>query len=187
MSKKIRKNIVLYNLAGALFSDSLDVTMKDEEGGYIAITPEKDFSNRSIKVRLRNLSTVEVIVDYHVLPYSSKMADKRHAIKTARDIFDFYHDIMAGNYTKVAPVNQGKKLERLGIYYQNSTKRQAVVITATRSFDFYTFGHNAASLLLKFSRELDGLTYLIEDDVKHDPAKNRWNTIVEVGDPWWKH
>lgn len=156
-----------------------------DSNGITIIDP--DFGNRPILVKMNGSSKVTVVVEYLALNYGKSVNDRRDVVKTAKDIFDFFHDLRSGVTLRMSDAVKGAYVPALGLYYSNHHNRKAVVLTSTREFDFDHFFFSASEELLKLSHALDGLTSLIRKDVESGDKNTRWDKEVLVGKNWWRH
>lgn len=154
---------------------------------YVLISNDKDLSERSTFISLDNLKTVKVIIEYHSYDYSTSLEDRRNAIKTAKDIFDFITDLKIGNYDKISKVIRNEKVPNVSLYYSNNSKNNRVVVTSTRRYDYTDFIINHSKILLEHTKDLDQLTKLIALDNEAEGGDLRWNLAVPVDKHWWRH
>lgn len=148
---------------------------------------DSQYRDRPIHISMDNLDLVKVVIIYHKYQYDNTLADRRNAIKTARDVFDFYHDMQTGNYEKVSESLHGKVLPKLSLYYQNSPSINSVVITATMRYNYSEFLFNCHSILAELTSRLDTFTTLIAEDNEGAGRHKRWEKEVAINKNWWSH
>lgn len=148
---------------------------------------DNQFRGRQIKISMDNLELVNVTVTYHQYQYDKTLEDRRNAIKTAKDIFDFYHDMQTGHYDDVSKTLHGTKLPKLSLYYRNLTTTNTVAVTVTVRYSYTDFLFNYSDLLLDVSNKLDILTQTIAKDMEGEGRKLRWEKEVMVSKNWWAH
>lgn len=168
-----------------------------QKSGIVAIPTHLDnthltvqdgqYRNRLIHISMDNLDLVKVVIVYHHYQYDKTLEDRRNAIKTARDIFDFYHDMQTGNYEKVSPELHGRVLPKLSLYYQNSPTNNSVMVTATMRYSFSEFLFNTHSILTELTSRLDVFTNLIAEDNQGTGRHKRWELEVAIDRNWWRH
>lgn len=181
--KKRQKTHSLYQ---KLYNDGITCLPTHFNNVYFTVF-DKDFGNRNIHISLVNLSQVKVVIKFHELKYNNTLDDRRNAIKTAKDIFDFFVDMRRKEYDQVSKAVQGEFVGPIGLYYSNSTKEEKVIITATRTYEFDEIYFGAGEELLRFSRELDHFTNLIKRDVESGEENVRWDKEVVISKQWWRH
>lgn len=145
------------------------------------------FRGRTIKISMDTLELVNVTVTYHSYNYDKTLDDRRNAIKTAKDIFEFYHDIQTGRYDDVSKELHGTKLPKLSLYYRNLATSNTVAVTVTVRYAYTEFLFNHTDLLLDLSGKLDVLTRTIAKDMEGEGRKLRWEKEVSVAKKWWAH
>ncbi len=148
---------------------------------------DNQYKDRPIQISMDNLDLVKVVIVYHQYQYDKTLDDRRNAIKTARDIFDFYHDMQTGNYDKVSESLHGKVLPKLSLYYQNSPSINSVMVTATMRYNYSEFLFNADSILAELTSRLDTFTALIAEDNQGSGKYKRWEKEVAINKNWWSH
>lgn len=148
---------------------------------------DDQYANRPIQISMDNLDLVKVVITYHQYIYDNTLADRRNAIKTARDIFDFYHDMRTGNYDKVSPSLHGKVMPKLSLYYHNSTSTSSVLFTATMRYSYSEFLFNCHTILTELTSRLNTLTAFIAEDNQGPGKEKRWEKEVAIGKNWWSH
>ena len=148
---------------------------------------DRQYKDRPIHISMDNLDLVKVVITYHQYQYDNTLADRRDAIKTARDIFDFYHDMQTGSYDKVSPNLKGRVLPKLSLYYHNSTTINSVLVTATMRYNYGEFLFNHHSILTELTSRLDIFTALIAEDNQGTGKEKRWAKEVAIGKNWWTH
>ena len=148
---------------------------------------DSDFGHREILVSLVNLNQVRVVVRYYDCAYENTIEDKRNVIKTAKDIFDFYHELRRGEYNGMSSILKGKQVPQLGLYYSNRLNEKKVVMTSARVYDYTHFFFNAPEELLSLTRDLDRLTDLIKLDYESGEPHIRWDKEIAISKQWWRH
>lgn len=148
---------------------------------------DSQYKDRPIQISMDNLNLVKVVIIYHQYQYDNTLDDRRNAIKTARDIFDFYHDMQTGSYDKVSETLHGKVLPKLSLYYQNSPSINSVIVTATIRYNYSEFLFCVDSLLTELTSRLDTFTAFIAEDNQGSGKYKRWEKEVAVNRNWWSH
>lgn len=148
---------------------------------------DNQYRDRPIHISMDNLDLVKVVIVYHQYQYDQTLADRRNAIKTARDIFEFYHDMQTGNYVNVSPSLHGRILPKLSLYYQNSSNINSVLVTATMRYSYSEFLFNCHSILAGLTSHLDIFTSLIAEDNQGIGKEKRWEKEIAINKNWWAH
>jgi len=179
-----RKQEEIHKLFTAVQNLGLSVLPDHFNKPYFTLVSDRD---RIYQISLDSLSRVKVVVIFHEYAYSNTLEDRRNAIKTAKDIFEFYHDFRAGHFEQIHESLKDKKLPTLGLYYKNESSEKRVVVTSTRYHDYdYLFFH-MDEYIQKFDTDLDQLTQLIKEDFDAGGLTSRWEKEVQVGKSWWRH
>lgn len=168
-----------------------------QDSGIVAIPTHLDktfltvqdsqYNDRPIHISMDNLDLVKVVITYHQYNYDKTIEDRRNAIKTARDIFDFYHDLRTGNYDKMSKALHSRTAPKLSLYYQNSTTTESVIVTATMRYSFSEFLFNSHSILTDLTTRLNTFTTLIAEDNEGEGKEKRWEKEIAVSKNWWTH
>lgn len=148
---------------------------------------DEQFGNRLTRISMDSLDLVKVTIVYHQYTYDQTLNDRRNAIKTARDIFDFYHDLQVGDFSKMSKSLHGKSIPKLSLYYQNSTVNNAVIVTTTMRYQFTEFLFNTGELLKDLNGRLDTFTKAIAEDMQGEGKDLRWEKEVHISKQWWRH
>ena len=153
----------------------------------ITIAADPDVNFRTTKISLDDLNTIKVVMEYHSINYDNTLEQRRNAIKTAKDIFDFYTDIRCRRYELVSDIVQKKEVPNVALYYTNNASNDRVLITSTRRYSLDEFLVSGDYFLLNHSNELDSLTSLIALDRANGGSPLRWDKEVIVNKQWWRH
>lgn len=183
---RVKKTKLLQALFTEMQKSSVTVIPTHLDKTFLTVQDDQ-YNDRQIQISMDNLDLVKVVIIYHQYEYDNTLEDRRNAIKTARDIFDFYHDMQTGNYDKVSSSLHGKSLPKLSLYYQNSTTTNSVIVTATMRYSYSEFIFNYHSLLADLTTRLNTLTSFIAEDNKGDGKQKRWEKEVVIGKNWWVH
>lgn len=186
LSATEKKRTKLHSLYQKFYNDGVTCLPTHFNNTYFTVIDD-DFGGRNIHVSLVNLSQVKVVIKFHEIEYDNTISDRRNAIKTAKDIFDFFVDMRRKEYDQVSKVVQGEHVGPIGLYYSNKATENKVVITATRTYDFVELYFRASEELLHFSRELDHFINLILKDHASGEENVRWDKEVQITKQWWKH
>ena len=130
VSIREKKTKLLQAIFNEMQSSNITAIPTHLDQTYLTVQ-DSQYKDRPIQISMDNLNLVKVVIIYHQYQYDNTLDDRRNAIKTARDIFDFYHDMQTGSYDKVSESLHGKVLPKLSLYYQNSPSINSVIVTAT--------------------------------------------------------
>lgn len=186
MSIREKKTARLQQLYEQLISSGVNATPTHLSGTYIAVC-DPQYNNRLIHISMDSLELVKVTIWYHECQYGKSIEDRRNVIKTAKDIFEFYHDMRIGDYSKVSTALHGLQLPKLTLYYRNSTSFNSVYITATTRYALTEFLFNATELLSALTNDLNTLTKAIATDAEGLGRQLRWEKEIPVTKKWWNH
>lgn len=180
--KKIQRLQQLYEQ----IKQSLSVLPTHLLDNHLTIIDEQ-FKGRSIFVNMESLELVKVRVIYHEYKYDNTLEDRRNAIKTAKDIFEFYHEMQIRDYSKVSKCLHGVQLPTVPLYYRNISVQNCVVVEATMRYSFTDFLFNYGSLLDDLNARLNVLTQTIAIDNDNEGKQLRWEKEIPVSKQWWSH
>lgn len=186
LSLRAKKTQLLQNIFTEMQESGISAIPTHLDHTHLTVQ-DSQYRDRPIHISMDNLDLVKVVIIYHHYHYDKTLEDRRNAIKTARDIFDFYHDMQTGNYEKVSPELHGRVLPKLSLYYQNSPTNNSVVVTATMRYNFSEFLFNTHSILTDLTSRLDTFTNLIAEDNKGTGRYKRWELEVAIDRNWWRH
>lgn len=188
MSLKQKKQRLLYELVTEFRKQGIyaELTYLIAEQ-CITICNEHELNDRTFTISLDNLSTVKVVANYVEFSYENNIDSRRNAIKTAKDVFEFCHELQAGNYTNISEKLHGVEAPKLALYYRNSPSANAIIITSTQRYDLSNFIPNAATHLTELNNKLNKLTKLIALDNEGKGRELRWEREVSIGKKWWNH
>lgn len=154
---------------------------------HITIVDDSDNFERKTIISLDNTSTVKVVTEYHVYKYDNTLDDRRNAIKTAKDIFEFVNDLKCGKHDCITTLVRALSPPNVALYYYNSTTADSVIVTATNRYSYEEFIVNYDNHLRNIGRELNRLTKLIELDNAGIGREKRWEKEVIISKQWWSH
>lgn len=188
MSLKQKKQRLLYELVTEFRKQGIyaELTYLIAEQ-CITICNERELNERAFTISLDNLSTVKVVANYVQFPYDNNADSRRNAIKTAKDVFEFCHDLQAGIYTNISEKLHGVEAPKLALYYRNSSSAKAVIITSTQRYDLANFIPNAGTHVVDLNNKLNKLTKLIALDNEGKGRELRWEKEISIGKKWWNH
>lgn len=181
-----RKHQKLHELYTAVMNAGIQCLPTHFNGTAFTIE-DSDFGHREMLVSLVNLNQVRVVTRYYDCSYGDTLHDKRNVIKTAKDIFDFFHELRRGDYSNMSTALNGEKIPQLGLYYSNRPAEKKVVMTSARVYDYTHFFFNAPEELLSLTRDLNRLTDLIKRDYESGEPQVRWDKEVAISKQWWRH
>lgn len=183
---RVKKTKLLQEIFNEMQKSNIIAIPTHLDQTYLTVQ-DNQYKDRIIHISMDNLDLVKVVITYHHYQYDNTIEDRRNAIKTARDIFDFYHDMQTGNYDKVSPNLRGRVLPKLSLYYHNSTSTNSVLVTATMRYNYGEFIFNCHSILADLTSRLDIFTALIAEDNQGTGKDKRWEKEIPVGKNWWAH
>ena len=185
---KQKKQKLLHELMVALRNDGFHAEPTFILGPTcITIGSAKDLGERLYTITLDNLSTVKVVVNYVEFPYENTIDSKRDANKTAKDIFEFSHELQAGDHSRMSVATQKLTPPRLALYYRNAASHNCVIVTSTHRFSVNEFMFNSGEKLMDIHSKLESLTKIIATDNEGAGRELRWEREVKVGPKWWSH
>lgn len=153
----------------------------------VTITEDPDIGNRHCRISLDDLNTVKVVMTYHAIEYDNTLFQRRNAIKTGKDIFDFYTELRCKRYENISKKVQDEPVPNIALYYANNATNDRVVITSTRRYALTEFVMSGDNFLLAHSKDLDAFTKLIAMDRDNGGDAMRWDKPVSVDRQWWRH
>ena len=186
VSIREKKTKLLQAIFNEMQSSNITAIPTHLDQTYLTVQ-DSQYKDRPIQISMDNLNLVKVVIIYHQYQYDNTLDDRRNAIKTARDIFDFYHDMQTGSYDKVSESLHGKVLPKLSLYYQNSPSINSVIVTATMRYNYSEFLFCADSLLTELTSRLDTFTAFIAEDNQGSGKYKRWEKEVAISRNWWSH
>lgn len=186
LSLRAKKTQLLQNIFSEMQKSGISAIPTHLDHTHLTVQ-DSQYRDRPIHISMDNLDLVKVVIVYHQYQYDKTLDDRRNAIKTARDIFDFYHDMQTGNYANVSESLHGKVLPKLSLYYQNSPSINSVIVTATMRYNYREFFFNTHSILAELTSRLDTFTSLIAEDNQGSGKHKRWEKEAAINKNWWAH
>lgn len=183
---RVKKTKLLQEIFTEMQNSNITAIPTHLDQTYLTVQ-DSQYKDRPIQISMDNLNLVKVVIIYHQYQYDNTLDDRRNAIKTARDIFDFYHDMQTGSYDKVSESLHGKVLPKLSLYYQNSPSINSVIVTATMRYNYSEFFFNSHSILAELTSRLDTFTSLIAEDNQGSGKHKRWEKEIAISRNWWSH
>ena len=188
MSPKEKKLVLLAELYKELKNYKLIMEPKFLNGeNSIIVLKDDKLNEEKYVISLDNLNTVKLTALYFSVEYDKFIDSRRNAIKTAKDIFDFCHDIQVKDFSRIDKSLMNESLPRISLYYRNVAKESRVEVTATRRFSYNEFLFRGCENIHELSSDLFQLTKLIERDSNGVGKALRWEREVYIGKAWWRH
>ena len=95
---RVKKTKLLQAIFNEMQSSNITAIPTHLDQTYLTVQ-DSQYKDRPIQISMDNLNLVKVVITYHQYQYDNTLDDRRNAIKTARDIFDFYQL----PYKKISP------------------------------------------------------------------------------------
>lgn len=128
-------------------------------------------------INVVNSTTVLCQFRYALFPYENIIVSKRDAIKTAKDICEFYHELkLDGN----------EHIPKLRLIYKNSTTGRWVAVTHHVLLDYNDLYFNGGETIQDEVNKMNLFSQAIEKDVQDNPD-SRWTKETLVPKKWWTH
>lgn len=153
----------------------------------LEISDPSELGRYTFTISLESLNVAIIQVTYLELKYGKSTISKRNAIKSAKDIFEFCHEMQTIDRSRMSAPLMDERLERLNLSYRNSFSTRSVVVETVKRVDVIDLIFRMDEVLRGCVSQLNHLSRLISIDLENGGKALRWDAPAEVGKDWWKH
>lgn len=153
----------------------------------LEVSDPSELGRYTFTISLESLNVAIIQVTYLELKYGKSTISKRNAIKSAKDIFEFCHEMQTIDRSRMSAPLMDERLERLNLSYRNSFSTRSVVVETVKRVDVIDLIFRMDEVLRGCVSQLNHLSRLISIDLENGGKALRWDAPAEVGKDWWKH